>query len=294
MPDEFTVIKYPILLNRFRDEELARRHGEMQWVSEIRQALSDNRFRLYFQPIVPLSGTARKRHYELLLRMEGRNGEMIPPSAFLPAAERFNLIPLVDRWVIDQTLSWLEARPGHLEQLGSCGINLSGLSVGDEEFLTWLMRRLDDARVPPEKICLEITETAAIRNLSLATEFMHRLRALGCRFALDDFGTGYSSLAYLHHLPVEILKIDRSFVAGVRGGGDVEISRAILSLGNGMGMEVIAEGVETAGQLIALGELGCRYAQGDHLAPALDPDEVGLSLHRRLERTVRSAVRPSA
>lgn len=249
------------------DEELARRHGEMQWVSGIRQALSDNRFRLYYQPIVPLGGTAQKKHYELLLRMQGRDGEMILPSAFLPAAERFNLIPLVDRWVIDQTLSWLEAHPAHLEQLGSCGINLSGLSVGDEEFLNWLLRRLDEARVPAEKICLEITETAAIRNLSVATEFMHRLRALGCRFALDDFGSGLSSFAYLKNLPVDSVKIDGVFVRDMHTDAiNHAVVKSINEIGHVMGKQTVAEFVESEEVRAALQRIGVDYGQGIGLA----------------------------
>ncbi len=255
------------------DEELERRHGEMQWVSGIREALTADRLRLYCQPIVPLGRPEQRRHYELLLRMEGSDGRLIQPGAFLPAAERFNLIPAVDRWVIENALSWLEARPGHLEQLGSCAINLSGLSVGDEEFLDWLLTRVQSARVEPHRICFEITETAAIRNLSVATEFMTGLRGLGCRFALDDFGSGLSSFAYLKNLPVDAVKIDGMFVRDMDTNAiNHAVVRSINDIGHVMGKATVAEFVETEAVWQALTAIGVDYAQGFAIARPMPLD----------------------
>ena len=249
------------------DEELERRHGEMQWVSGIREALTADRLRLYYQPIVPLGPSEHRQHYELLLRMEGTDGQLIQPGAFLPAAERFNLIPTVDRWVIENALTWLEARPRHLEQLGSCAINLSGLSVGDEEFLDWLLARVQSARVEPHRICFEITETAAIRNLSVATEFMTGLRGLGCRFALDDFGSGLSSFAYLKNLPVDAVKIDGMFVRDMDTNAiNHAVVRSINDIGHVMGKATVAEFVETEAVRRALTDIGVDYAQGFGIA----------------------------
>ncbi|MFV8833757.1 EAL domain-containing protein [Aquisalimonas sp. APHAB1-3] len=249
------------------DAELARRHGEMEWVSGIREALSEDRFRLYYQPIVPLQGDTAEVHYELLLRMEGDSGALTMPSAFLPAAERFNLIPGVDRWVVDRALSWLEARPGHMDVLSTCAINLSGLSLGEEDFLGWILSRLDAARIDPGKICFEITETAAIRNLSVATDFMRRLRQLGCRFALDDFGSGLSSFGYLKNLPVDSIKIDGVFVKDMVAD---PVSRALVKsineIGHVMDKRTVAEFVQSDALRRALTEIGVDYAQGFGIA----------------------------
>lgn len=249
------------------DAELARRHGEMEWVSGIRQALSEDRFRLYYQPIVPLQGSGREVNYELLLRMDGEGGGLTMPTAFLPAAERFNLIPAVDRWVVDHALSWLEARPGHMDLLNSCAINLSGLSLGAEDFLAWILARLDAAQVDPGKICFEITETAAIRNLSVATEFMRRLRHLGCRFALDDFGSGLSSFAYLKNLPVDSIKIDGVFVRDMVGNPvNHALVKSINEIGHVMEKRTVAEFVESDAVRRTLAGIGVDYAQGFGIA----------------------------
>ncbi|SEO53634.1 EAL domain-containing protein [Aquisalimonas asiatica] len=249
------------------DAELARRHGEMEWVSGIREALSENRFRLYYQPIVPLQNDTAELHYELLLRMEGESGMLTMPTAFLPAAERFNLIPGVDRWVVDQALSWLEARPAHMDMLTTCAINLSGLSLGEEDFLGWILSRLDAARVDPRKICFEVMETAAIRNLSVATDFMRRLRRLGCRFALDDFGSGLSSFGYLKNLPVDSIKIDGVFVKDmVSDPVNRALVKSINEIGHVMEKRTVAEFVESEALRRALTDIGVDYGQGFGIA----------------------------
>ena len=254
------------------DAELARRHGEMQWATRLPQALEEGRLLLYAQPIVPVGeGEADEAHYEVLLRMRGEAGEVILPGAFLPAAERYGLAPRLDRWVVTAVLLCLSADASRLRRLRLCSINLSGHSLGDEGFLAFVIQQLKQSRVPPEKVCFEITETLAIANLTSATHFIKALKAEGCRFALDDFGSGLSSFAYLQSLPVDYLKIDGHFVRDVAGGGvGYAFVKSINEIGHVMGMKTIAEFVEDAATLERLREIGVDYAQGfllGHPAP---------------------------
>jgi len=247
------------------DTELARRYGEMQWVAQINQALDEDKFCLYAQPIKPILRHAYDSgaYYELLLRMQDRDGNMIPPGAFLPAAERYNLSPRIDRWVVDHAIRWMLSDAGKIESLSHCSINLSGLSLGDDLFLSHVISKLRDTGIPPSKICFEITETAAIANLSSATMFIRTLKGLGCQFALDDFGSGLSSFAYLKTLPVDYLKIDGVFVKDIEKDPiDLAMVKSINDIGKVMGKKTIAEFVESAGVLSKLLEIGVDYAQG--------------------------------
>ena len=202
-------------------------------------------------------------HYELLLRMRDEGEQLIPPGAFLPAAERYNLSTRLDRWVIDHAFSWLMGDPVRLQRLSHCAINLSALSLGDEQFLEYLVGRLQETKVLAEKLCFEITETAAIANLSRAMVFIRTLKELGCRFALDDFGSGLSSFAYLKTLPVDYLKIDGMFVKDIEKDPiDLAMVKSINDIGQVMGKQTIAEGVENEEILRMLRELGVDYAQG--------------------------------
>ena len=249
------------------DVDLARRHGEMRWVTRIQTALEENRFELARQPIVSLSGDeGSDRHYELLLRMRDEDGKIVPPEAFLPAAERYNLSIKLDRWVVREAFRILTRDPVHLENLFLCSINLSGVSLADEDFLIFVTSELASAGLPPRKVCFEITETAAIANLPGAMRFIEVLRRIGCRFALDDFGSGLSSFAYLKSLPVDFLKIDGVFVKDIVDDPiDRELVRSINQIGHVMGKRTIAEFVESAEILSALGEIGVDYAQGFEL-----------------------------
>jgi diguanylate cyclase (GGDEF)-like protein/PAS domain S-box-containing protein len=256
------------------DVELARRHGEMRWVTRIQTALEENRFELARQPIVPLSGSAGKNtHYELLLRMRDEDGNVVLPEAFLPAAERYDLSVKLDRWVVREAFLQLTRDPGQLEKLFLCSINLSGVSLADEDFLIFVTTEFAATGVPPSKVCFEITETAAIANLEGAMRFIEVLRRLGCRFALDDFGSGLSSFAYLKSLPVDFLKIDGVFVKDIVDDAiDRELVRAINEIGHVMGKRTIAEFVESKEILAALAEIGVDYAQGFELGrPKLLP-----------------------
>ena len=254
----------------YRDDDstLVKRHGEMQWVSRITDAVEQGRFHLYYQLIVPVGPPANEGiHFEFLLRMQERNGKIIPPGSFLPAAERYNLMLGLDRWVTETAFEWLAEHPKHLEQLGLCTINLSGHSVGDADFMHFMIEKFNEGRVPPEKICFEITETAAIGNLMKATRFMSVLKGRGCRFSLDDFGSGLSSFAYLKNLPVDYIKIDGIFVKDIVDDPiDYAMVNAINEMGHVMGKRTVAEFVEKQAILLKLREIGVDYAQGYGIA----------------------------
>jgi diguanylate cyclase (GGDEF)-like protein/PAS domain S-box-containing protein len=244
------------------DSEMAQRHGEMQWVTRLNQALEDDRFCLYAQAIVPLDSSTDK-HYELLLRMVDEKGKIIPPGAFLPAAEGYNLISKIDRWVIENAFGLLKDNPAFLKQINFCSINLSGQSITEKDFLGFVITQLEDSGIGGEKICFEITETAAISNLSKAMKFISTLKDLGCRFALDDFGSGLSSFAYLKNLPVDYLKIDGMFVKDIVDDLiDRAMVKSINEIGQVMGMQTIAEFVENDIIKGILNEIGVNYAQG--------------------------------
>ncbi|MGZ8136547.1 MAG: EAL domain-containing protein [Methylococcaceae bacterium] len=245
------------------DEELALRHGEMQWVAKIQQGLEQNSFCLYGQPIVSLTSETEGLHFETLIRYRNEKGPIIPPGAFLPAAERYNLASEMDRWVISHLFEWIANRPDFLDQLSLCSINLSGLSLSNETMLDFISGQFKLWNIPTHKICFEITETAAIANLSYATKFINQLREQGCLFSLDDFGSGLSSFAYLKNLPVDFLKIDGLFVKDILDDKvDLAMVKSINEIGHIMGKKTVAEFVENEQILSLLYELGVDYAQG--------------------------------
>lgn len=253
------------LVYEAEDAELSQRQGEMQWVTRIHQALEENRFRLYHQVIVPIRPQAEAmEHYEILLRLQDEEGNLVPPMAFIPAAERYNLMPLIDRWVIRAALQALQQHPGRAA-LGRlvCAINLSGQTLCDSSFQTFIEEQFTQTGVPPGCICFEITETAAIANLSRAMSLIHQLKGMGCRFALDDFGSGLSSFGYLQNLPIDYLKIDGSFIKDIETDRtDAAMVEAINQIGHVMGIKTIAEFVENAAIFEKLREIGVDYAQG--------------------------------
>lgn len=245
------------------DDELKKRHGEMRWVSRISKALEEDRFRLYCQKIVPVSemqGVAP--HYEILVRLLDEEGKIIPPLAFIPAAERYNLMTSIDRWVVRKSFKMLSANaPVVFDWLFS--INLSGQSLSEEGFLKFVIDTFDKTGVSPNQICFEITETTAMVNLTRATQFIATLKNMGCRFSLDDFGTGLSSFGYLKALNVDYLKIDGSFVRNIVSD---PINRAVVEaanqIGHAMGIQTIAEYVENDEIITLLRQIGVDHAQG--------------------------------
>jgi diguanylate cyclase (GGDEF)-like protein/PAS domain S-box-containing protein len=264
-----------VQLADLRDRELARHASEVSWGRRLKQALEHDHFCLYIQPIVAVSdggvpSSTEGQRAELLLRMLDPNvtSGVIAPSLFIPAAERYGLMTAIDRWVIRHAFDTL-ARSCH-KRFSEYAINLSGASVGDERFLSFVREQFLRTGVSPGMICFEITETTAIANLASAARFMHELNALGCHFALDDFGAGMSSFGYLKHLPVEYLKIDGSFVTDmVRDPVSREMVAAINEMGHSMKCWTIAEYVESEGIMRALNTLGVDYAQGHHIGRPL-------------------------
>ncbi len=245
------------------DFRMVSRHGQMRWATRINDALLENRFELCLQSIVPIQQDAPGDHYEILIRMRDERGQLVMPNEFLPAAERYNLAGRIDRWVVSNAFEWLRTNPRLLDRLHVCAINLSGQSFGSEELLAFILQRMGTYRIPPGKLCFEVTETAAVADIVQAGRFMQTLKARGCLFALDDFGSGFSSFGYLKNLPVDILKIDGSFVRGIANDMvDLAMVKSVNEIGHLMGMRTVAEFVEDEHVLGLLREAGVDYAQG--------------------------------
>ncbi len=262
------------------DATMALRQGEMQWVSRITSALEEHRFRLYGQPIVPLVPHAAERpRVEILLRMVERDGTLIAPGAFIPAAERYNLMGAVDRWVVREvTALYARHRAAGWKPIAS--INLSGASLGDPTMLSFVRDQLVRNEVPPESLCFEITETAAIANLALAAHFIRDLKSLGCWFALDDFGSGMSSFAYLQNLPVDSLKIAGAFLRHIENDPvEYAMVEAINRVGHVMRLKTVAEGVESLETLETLRKIGVDYAQGYAIGEPIPMEELIAQAH---------------
>lgn len=254
----------------YRDGEgnASNRKVSTHWVEEINAALETDRLRLASQKILPLDDRQpRGLHLEMLLRLEMPNGEMVVPRAFLPTAERYGLISTLDERAIKLTLSWLAANPVMLEDIRHVAINLSAGSVTDPEFASRLLRFIQDSNVPASKLCFEISETAAIANLSKVGAFMSELAAAGCRFGIDDFGSGLSSFSYLRKLPVEFLKIDGLLIKDIlRDRTDFTLVKAISDISKSMGKRTVAEFIETPQLLEAARDIGIDFGQGFHLS----------------------------
>lgn len=255
------------------DLRLTQRHGEMLWVSRLSEAFEQQRFRLYAQPIVSLTAEG-KPHDEVLIRILGPKGDLILPGAFIPAAERYDMMLDIDRWVIrsvcrhiqslrdslDLPQAYIDSHQRHPAQYA---INLSGTSLGDDALHDYIVEQFSQYDIAPEQICFEITETAAIGNLPKAQDFMHKLKRLGCCFSLDDFGSGLSSFAYLKALPVDFLKIDGIFVRDLATNAiNRAMVKAINEVGHVMGIRTVAEYVENDLILAQVRDIGVDYAQG--------------------------------
>ncbi len=253
--------RHRVHVYREEDHHVARRHGEMQWVARVKHALIENRFVLDAQRIEPLNGG--RQLIEVLVRMRDENGRLVPPGAFFPAVERFNLAPRLDRWVITATFDWLRRNRASLGNIERCFINLAADSLGDPQVRELIMKGLTAAGIPGSLVGFELTEAAAVTNLTRANQLISELKPLGCAFALDDFGTGVSSFAYLKALAVDYMKIDGMFVGNIATDAvDLEMVRSIHQIGRVMGKKTIAECVEQPAVLAKLKEIGVDYAQG--------------------------------
>jgi diguanylate cyclase (GGDEF)-like protein len=246
------------------DAATARRHGAVNWVASIKKNLQHNGVCLFGQPIRALCTDSPRINFEVLFRMVDENGLIRGPDGIIETAEQYGLISVIDRWVLRHTLRLLSAQPqAFLDGLDHCSVNLSGASLKDPSLVDFIRRQFDRVGIPPGKICFEITETSAVRDIAQARRLMEELGTLGCRFALDDFGSGMASYAYLRDLPVNYVKIDGSFVRGLASSTlDRAIVGSITQIGHMLGIGVVAEGVETQAIDDQLKLLGVDLAQG--------------------------------
>ncbi|NET27581.1 bifunctional diguanylate cyclase/phosphodiesterase, partial [Okeania sp. SIO1I7] len=248
-------------------ESLEKQQQEINLVTQLRDALRENSFCLFSQAIVPLHEGVQARLYEILLRLRYPSGKIVSPAAFLPLAERYHLMPRIDRWVVKNLLYFLSSQKiDNSDRDCIFTVNLSGASINDSNFLEFIEHQFAYFEVPPQKICFEITETIAITNLDKAAKFIQSLKQVGCSFALDDFGKGMSSLSYLTNLPVDYLKIDGMFIKKMEKDTVTQgIVEGIHHIGRAMNLKVIAEYIETESILNKVSSLGIDYGQGFYL-----------------------------
>ena len=248
---------------------VSHRHREMHWVARVTRAAEDDRLELYFQPIVPLSAATQRAFHELTVRLRDDSGELVAPTEFIPAAERYNVMSAIDRWVVERALALLRERHRSGAALPLLAVNLSGTSLNEQSFVDFVLQSVGEPQLAAA-LCFEITETAAVNSLSNARFLMSELKTRGCKFSLDDFGTGVSSFVYLKSLPVDFLKIDGQFIAHItQDPVNRSMVEAIGKVGRALGIATVAECVESAAVLEELKHLGVDYAQGFHLAKPL-------------------------
>lgn len=252
---------------RFAGEHQQRRQQSvLNWIPQIDRALDDGTLALRGQRILPLAGEGGE-FCEMLLGLKDERGNAVSPQSFMEAAEQSRRVTRVDRWVVDRAFEWMQAEPASVDRLEGVNINLSGASLNDDAFMGYLEQRLREGAVPVEKLCFEVTETAAVANLHYTADFIREMKRLGCRFALDDFGTGMSSYAYLQKLPVDILKIDGVFIRDLTEDmTHYAMVRSINELAHFLGLATIGEFVEDMETVEALREISMDYAQGYGIA----------------------------
>jgi len=251
-------------LYRSDDQDLMKRRDEMLWVQQIRQALEDDRFQLYRQSIAAI-GNDTARHSELLVRLLDEENQLVQPGSFIPAAERFGLMPELDRWVVRNALTYMRhnASVGKGNSKDVIFVNLSGATLGDTDFCDYVLDNIKALNVNSASLGFEITETAVISNLSAALNFIERIKQFGCRVALDDFGTGLSTFSYLKAIPADYVKIDGSFIRDMMNDEmDAAIVDSINKICHVAGLKTIAEYVETTDVWRQLGTMGVDYVQG--------------------------------
>jgi diguanylate cyclase (GGDEF)-like protein/PAS domain S-box-containing protein len=259
------------------DVELDQRQQEMRVLSRITSALDENRYVLYYQPIIPVCATPDdSQHCEILVRMIDKDGSLVQPAEFIPAAERYNLMPALDRWIIRRVFEVFHKRhpTPELKGVHQWSINISATSLSDKGFIDFIRDQAARHQITPQSICFEITETAAIADIDRVSDFLWGLRLDGFRFALDDFGIGMSSFSYLKSLPVDYVKIDGEFVKNILDEKvSLAMTEAITRVVSVMGIEVVAEYVESVAILDKLREIGVDYAQGYGVSEPIWLDE---------------------
>jgi diguanylate cyclase (GGDEF)-like protein/PAS domain S-box-containing protein len=255
-----------VVVYREGEGNVSNRKVATHWVEEINTALENDRLRLACQKILPLQNQPDGLRFEMFLRLELPDGELVSPKSFLPSAERYGLVSALDERAIDLTLNWLVTNPSLQRSIRHVSLNLSAGSFTSAEFATKLIKTIKASGVPAEKLCFELTETATIANLSKASDFMDSLAAIGCRFSIDDFGSGLSSFAYLRKLPVDFLKIDGLLIKDILDDAtDFTMVKAISDISKSMGKRTVAEFVESPRLLNAVRDIGIDFAQGYHL-----------------------------
>ncbi len=248
---------------------VSHRHREMHWVSRVTRAAEDGSLELFFQPIVPLTPGVARAFHELTVRLRDDTGALVPPEEFIPAAERYNVMSAIDRWVLAQAISLLRARRARGQPLPLLAVNLSGTSLNEQSFVDFVLQSVAEPEIAGA-LCFEITETAAVTSLSNARFLMDELKSRGAKFSLDDFGTGVSSFVYLKSLPVDYLKIDGQFIAHITHDPvNRSMVEAIGKVGRALGIATVAECVESEAVLGELRAIGIDHAQGFHLAHPL-------------------------
>ena len=278
------------------DEQMQERYGEMEWINRLVSAFEGHGLLLFCQQIHAVNigeDSCAKNHYEILVRYEDEKGKLVPPGVFLPPAERYNLIGMLDRWVVRSTFEWLSKHPTELNNLGLCSINLSGASLGDDNMPNYIKSCFEQTQIDPHKICFEITETVAVTNLMKANEFIKDLKEIGCKFSLDDFGVGMSSFAYLKHMDVDYVKIDGSFVRNIVSDPiDKEMVRSINDIGHILGKQTVAEFCEDQDCYDVLKQLSVDYVQGYFIGKPEPIDQIDFSTFSDLGSTA-SPLKPS-
>lgn len=253
----------------YEADGVSHRHREMHWVARVTRAAEENRLALYYQTIVPLGDRTERAFHELTVRLRDDSGALVAPGEFIPAAERYNVMSVIDRWVVGQAIALLRTRQQRGAPLPLLAVNLSGTSLNEPSFVEFVLGCISEPALAAG-LCFEITETAAVTSLSNARYLMSELKARGCRFALDDFGTGVSSFVYLKTLPVDFLKIDGQFIGQVAQDAiNRSMVEAIGKVGRALGIATIAECVENGAVLQELKRIGVDFAQGFHLAAPL-------------------------
>lgn len=259
------------------DEGIAQRSGEMLWAPRITEGLEKKRFCLFVQEIKPTDLQRDFSHFEVLIRYRDEDGSLVPPGAFMPVAERYNLVQRVDSWVVGQVFDWLKRNEGKCPAEMRLSVNLSGQSLGDESFVNYVTGLLNEGIVSPERLQFEVTETTAIANLQHANHFIKTVREYGCGFSLDDFGSGLSSFGYLKNLDVDTLKIDGMFVRDILEDPiDAAMVDAINNIGHVMGMSTVAEFVENEQIAVKLFEMGVDFVQGYGIGRPIPIDDIRL------------------